>query len=389
MSMQDSRHVHGGNIYRYPEGILDFSANINPLGMPSSVEKAAMEAAAACIHYPEPGSSSLCSRIAAWESREMAGSGCGLIAASQLVCGNGAAELIFTLCRALQPASGICLAPSFAEYAQALSAAGSRTGQIYLREEDGFALTGQAVREQISSVDSGQGPAAGSRLLFLCIPNNPTGLVPDEDVFDHLLKYCRDQGIWLILDACFADLCGERERKACRHMTARTLAYEKGIVLKAFTKSFAMPGLRLGYLMARNEEFLDCLRRQLQPWNVSRVAQMAGEAAVRELEEGTFLSQSLAYIEKEKSYLLEGLHALSGEDGSLVQRIYGHAANYIFFRALGERGRELGRLLAERGVLIRDCSNFPGLEKGYYRIAVRRHEENRRLLEEMTWLSGL
>ena len=126
----------------------------------------------------------------------------------------------------------------------------------------------------------------------------------------------------------------------------------------------------------------------MQPWNVSRIAQAAGIAAAAELASGTFLQESRSYLEKEKAYLLEGFEML--HEKGLVERVYGYAANFIFFRAgtmREKREQDLSLQLLGRNIIIRDCRNYHGLGKGSYRIAVRTHEENRRLLEELTWLS--
>ena len=400
---KNNRHIHGGNIDQYPGSYLDFSANINPLGMPRSVEQAAMEAVKTCVHYPAPFSLKLSRQIAAGESVSLAsGEAEPLVEPEQVVCGNGAAELMYLVCHALRPACGVCFAPAFGEYELALKAADSAVQEVFLKEEDGFALTKEAVLRaleklaylkiqkqgmDITETDEGKVSARRPFMLFLCIPNNPTGLLPSLEIFELLLSGCREQGIWLALDACFSDLCSEQDQQICRRMITQTLTYEKGIIFRAFTKSFAMPGIRLGYMMTCSDPLLTAIRRQMQPWNVSRIAQAAGGAAAEELALGSFLKESRSYLEKEKAYLLDGLENLHKK--GFIDRVYGHAANFIFFRSgrMQEKNEDLCMQLESRKIVIRDCCNYHGLEKGYYRIAVRTHEENRRLLEELSWLS--
>lgn len=387
------RHVHGGDIYGRGE-VLDFSANMNPLGMPETVKQAAQAGAAASEQYPQPYARGLCEKIAAYESVRLqscfekglqgqAGEslqgqagGCkdegGLISAEQVFAGNGAADLIFLLTRALQPEEGIVFSPSFAEYEAALRAEGSTLSLIPFNEENGFALTRREIRSMrrhlAAKSDTG---ASGNTVVFIGQPGNPAGVLIDPERLSELLKICRRFETWLIIDACFVPLLEEEQVHIQEELLAQCLEYERTVVLRAFTKAFAMPGLRLGYLVCRDRSLITRLQEVSQPWSVSLPAAMAGEAA---LDSTGFLTRSRAYISMEKQKLLSGLSALQGR---LIHKIYGHAANYIFFRA--EPG--LDEKLLKYGIMIRNCANFTSLEPGFYRIAVRTEAENDKLLE--------
>lgn len=362
------RHQHGGNIYQYGS-VIDFSANINPLGMPAAVQEAAMQGVIDACHYPEAENRRLVRAIADTEAKN------GInLSDSQIICGNGAAELIFLLCRTIRPKGAILLAPSFAEYAQALQASGSRIEWIHLQEENGFTVTARTLEMMEQRINAGLKTDTPIEMMFICQPNNPTGQLNGEVWMERILAMCRRYHLWLVLDACFLELLEESETAVQHRITDRCLQYNRSLVLKAFTKSFAMAGLRLGYLMGQDEQCMRLMRENLQPWNVSLPAQYAGLAALKEKD---FLKESRKFLTEEKQWLLEELGCV--QESGLIERIYGHTANFIFFRAKKGLAK---KILAHR-ILIRDCSNYQGLTDGYYRIAVRTHEENQQLIKAL------
>ena len=385
------RHVHGGDVYGRGE-ILDFSANMNPLGMPETVKRAAQAGAAASHQYPQPYAHGLCEKIAAYESAKLRNlydrpqSEASIICPEQVFAGNGAADLIFLLTRALQPEEGIVFTPSFAEYEAALRAAGSTLSLIPLDDENEFALT----RHEISSMRRHLAAKAdkisgGKAAVFVGQPGNPTGVLIEPEHLLELLEICQRFEAWLIIDACFVPLLEEAQVRMQEELLLQCLEYERTVVLRAFTKAFAMPGLRLGYLICRDESLITKLQEVSQPWSVSLPAMMAGEAALEEAgehgknnfaESTGYLTRSRAYINIEKQKLLAGLAALPGE---LIQKVYGHAANYIFFRAVPG----LDEKLLKYRIMIRNCANFTSLEEGFYRIAVREEAENDKLLKAL------
>ncbi len=339
------KHIHGGNIYQY-ESILDFSANLNPLGMPEAVKEAAKRGIDASVHYPDPD----CGKLrAALEKREG-------VPAGQIICGNGAAELIFLLAAARRPKRAVLMAPSFAEYGQALEAFGCSCVYDCLQPERGFAPEKEYLRLLTPETD----------MVFLCNPNNPTGLLTERDFLNEVLERCRRNGILLVTDECFLDFTGKKED----YTMVPELSGGGLFVLKAFTKLYAMAGLRLGYGMCADPELLDLMNRLRQPWSVSVPAQEAGCAALLEKE---YERKTVLYVKQEREWLAE---KLSGYPLTL----YPGQANYLFFRS---DITDLKERLIGQGILIRDCSNYVGLEPGYYRIAVRTRRENERLIQAM------
>ncbi len=336
-------HVHGGDVYRNA-GVIDYSANINLKGIPRSVIDAAIEGVKESICYPDVECEELRKALEQEEG----------VPREYIRCGNGAADIIFALVYALRPKKALLLAPSFYEYEQALRASGCEIDYFYLKEEEGF-VPGKDLIEAITP---------DTDMFFICNPNNPTGVLTDRDFLAGLVDRCRECKTCMILDECFIDLTGQQDNYT---MKAYLEKYDRLVILKAFTKLYAMPGLRLGYGLCRNAELMDRLREVSQPWSVSLPAQKAGLAALKEKE---FVKESLAEIGRQKEKLLTGLKELG-------IRIYGHGANYIFFKA----DPDFGRRCLEKKIMVRDCGNYVGLEKGYYRIAVKSEKDNDVLLK--------
>jgi len=334
---------HGGDIYRN-DVRLDFSANVNPLGTPPEVIRAVAASAQRLAVYPDPYCGRLRQKLAALHGAR----------AEEIVCGNGAAELIFQFAAALRPKTALLPVPSFSEYEAALTAAGSDVRFYPLRREDGFAVTEGLLREIT--------PDTGA--LLLCTPNNPTGRSVPPALMERILARCRETGTWLMLDECFLDLT---DTETARSIIPLLLPGDHMLVLRAFTKLYGMAGVRLGYAVCRDAAFLEALCRTVQPWNVSAPAQAAGEAA---LDCGEFVGETLRLIAQEKAYLLRELRALG------IDVLPGDAN---FLMLTGVPGL-CERLLTERQILLRSCANYRGLGPGDCRIAVRTHAENEQLI---------
>ncbi len=369
---------HGGDIY-LQKNCIDFSANINFRGMPDSVRRAAEDAVKASEYYPDPRCTGLREAIAGMEG----------VLPSAIFCGNGAADVIISLVNAVKPRRALLPVPSFYEYRRSLDAVGCEVVPFLLREENGFRLT-EDVLELITP---------DIRMIFLCSPNNPTGLLPGRELSERILRRCEVTKTLLVLDECFMDLTADPERDSMLHRTADS---DSLFVLKAFTKSFAMPGLRLGYGVCRDSSLLRGMEAVSQPWRVSVPAQAAGIAAARLTQPDRHLSdaqrrsalpdgaaQSGAAFPApivEQDYLAASREAIRMNRERMIAelrrmgyRVWDSAANFVFFR--GDPG--LAEKLRKRGILIRDCSNFEGLGDGYYRTAVRSERENEVLLHAL------
>ncbi len=337
--LYNTENPHGGDIYA--GGILlDFSANTNPFGMPEGVKAAVRACIGSLDRYPDPYCRRLVSLIAEKES----------LPKEYVLCGAGAAELIYSFAFSEAPKRVLELAPTFSEYTMPLG--GAKIDRFILREENGFAVGAELI-EFIQKCE----PSA----VFLCSPNNPTGRLIEHEILKSAALLCRERGIRLFLDECFLELASGGESLSPLLSECPEL-----IILRAFTKSFGMAGVRLGYALCSDAALLERMSRTVQPWNISTAAQAAGEAAIKET---AFLEESRRFIQKERS-------RLEIELSRLGLTVFPSDANFLLFKA--EAG--LDERLLEKGIKIRSCSNYHGLTEGYYRIAVRLEYENDLLL---------
>lgn len=342
-----TEYQHGGDIYSQ-EILLDYSANINPLGMPESVKEAVRQAVDHAAVYPD----SCCRRLRAalGEFHQ--------VEPERIICGNGAADLIFQLAYALKPKRALLPAPTFSEYGQALAAAGTEIHLCCLRETDNFRFNLELWKERAEEVRP--------ELTFFCNPNNPTGLAVKKEVLEEMARFCLEQRIFLAVDECFCEFLDDPEGHSILGELGR---FPNVFVLKAFTKIYAMAGLRLGYGICGDPGLVDRLESVRQPWTVSALAQEAGLAALKETD---YVERTRELVRAQRQVLKDGLARLG-------LAVWDSQANYLFFR--GPEG--LKERLAARKVLIRSCANYPGLDGRYYRICVGTEENNRRFLREL------
>lgn len=342
--LYQTNNPHGGDIYD-GQIELDFSANTNPFGTPQGIIDAVQQALPDMHRYPDPYCRKLIQAISEFEN----------VPREYILCGNGAAELIYAYCEAIRPELAVELAPTFSEYALGLQRVGSRVERYALREEQSFELDGDFLR----FLEEKQ-PGA----VFLCNPNNPTGQIIPPELLRKILDFCGAHHIHLFVDECFLDLSDRGES-----LKPLLGSYPNLLILKAFTKSYGMAGIRLGYCMTSNQELLTNMARSVQPWNVSSLAQAAGIAALQERE---FLDKTRELVFSQRAWL-------KGELEALGYRVIESRANYLLFQGPAT----LHEKLREKHIAIRDCGNYHGLGQGWYRIAVRLPEENRRLIQAM------
>ena len=335
---------HGGDIYAGPIA-LDYSANTNPLGVPPAVVAAASAALEKADRYPDPYCRALVKAIAKAEG----------VKPETILCGNGASELIFAFCAAAGLKKAAALAPTFSEYASALKLFGGEMALYPLRQEEGF-LPGDGFLDWLRA----ERPEA----VFLCNPNNPTGRLLPHNLIMDIIGLCKQTNARLFVDECFLELAHGGES-----LKGLLDDFPGLFLLRAFTKSYGMAGLRLGYCFSSDSALLRRMAELTPPWDVSTPAQAAGVAA---LGEGGFLRRAKELIDRERPRLKAALEAMG-------LWVCPSDVNYLLFRGpeslLGD--------LRDKGIALRDCANFPGLGPGWYRMAVRREEENDRLLAAM------
>jgi threonine-phosphate decarboxylase len=342
--------LHGGDIYRFISsgGIqLDFSVNTNPLGIPDMVVEELKKQIADFALYPDPYCRTLRTGLAVYE-----GEG---ISEEDILCGAGASDLIYRLCLSYHPRRVLICAPTFSDYALASQVAGAEVVSHILLEQNNFRLTDtfleKITQDRTNKID----------IVFLCNPNNPTGVLIDPVLLAEIVQKCEKLAILLVVDECFLPFT--KANSLVLSKMPKNLA-----ILKAFTKTFALAGLRFGYLISSNRSLLNMAAHAGPCWNVSVPAQIAALAALGCRQH---VQQANGLIETERSFLSQGLR-------SLGFTVFDSDVNFLLFKI--DSAIALYDALVEKGILIRSCENFHGLDRRYYRIGIKKHEDNETLL---------
>ena len=353
------RADHGGNLRALAEeaglpvgALLDWSASVNPLGVPPRVRAALVDRLESIVHYPDPDASALRERLAVFH---------GLPPGSVLVA-NGETEVIYLAAQAFRPRNALVITPAFSEYAHALRLVECEIKSFPLPESRDFLPEPESV---IQALD-------GSDALILSNPNNPTGsLIPRDDLLK-LIDACEKRGILCLLDEAFIDWVETHSVKEYA-ATSRHL-----LVLRSLTKFYALPGLRVGYAVGAPDRI--ALLRQWQPtWSVNTLAQVAGVAAIDDV---AYRERSLEMLPRAREAFRLALAGVS------AIQVFPSAANFLLLKltAPGWDAPMLRAALLAKGMAVRDGSSFEGLGPGYLRVAVRQEEENARLVEALKTL---
>ncbi len=385
--------MHGGDIYSHKIK-LDFSINVNPLGLPFRAKIAYFRAFKKISNYPDQKCSALSSALSKKPG----------ISAERLVFGNGASELIQAVLGAEKASLVLLFAPCFTGYRKAIEACGARPLYFHLNEECDFGLSERDF-DRLSQTIFQEKPD----FLILTNPNNPNGRLFNVKIVEKIIQLCNNSKVKVLIDQCFIELCDDEQAAdgiaRVTELALQTQAVSAAIyILRAFTKTYAIPGLRLGYCICPNESSASTLKAQLPEWNVSSVAQEVGLAL---LKEDSYLRRARALIRRERKYLSEELKALGfyvcdsdanfllfkddSGSGALPSQVGGESG-------AGEQNSQLSldaplpaslyeKLLKEK-ILIRDCSDYEGLEQGFYRIAVKKHGQNKRLIKAIKKVRG-
>ncbi len=351
-----SSYSHGGNhrevAKRYgfsPDEILDFSANINPWTSSLGIEEIVRVNLKDIYHYPDPQYAELIKQISQYLGVDR----------ENILAGNGSTELIYLAARALLPRRALIFAPTFFEYERALKTCGGEPKFLFLKESRGFSVNIQKIIEATEDVEA----------VFIGNPNNPTGTFFPKEKLLELVKITEEREIALILDESYLDFKypGEslvKEAQETRHL----------LVLRSFTKFFGIAGLRLGYGVG-GRRVIEKMAHFKEPWTVNCLAQAVGayllgnEQKIKEIREA---------VNKEAEFLFGELCRIAG------LKPYPPEANFILVKIETElSSSKLQEDLAKKGILIRDCSNFVGLNDKFFRVAVRKREENLRLIDSL------
>lgn len=355
-----SKHLpeHGGNLtwakkYYQREHLIDFSANINPLGCPEGVYHALLNSYQDLMHYPDPDCTALKGSLEKYFELQ----------ADHILVGNGAVEIIYLICKLLQPRKVVTLAPTFSEYSRAARAVKAEISYCRLIEQaDAFSLDMNKLQEHLEGAD----------LLFLCNPNNPAGNILDQNCLTEVLQLCWRGKTFLVVDESFLDFVQNKEAYSIKKAIH---ANRQLLVLHSLTKFFAIPGLRLGCGLG-NPALIDELSALKDPWNINCIAQTVGKIAV---EDHQFQIKSREFINREREFLRAEINKIP------LFHAFPSTANFLLLKILSKHlnASMVTNQLAEMGILVRNCNTFLGLGEGFIRVAVRTRAENKQLLEAL------
>lgn len=376
---------HGGNIYKVfreknIKEILDYSSNINPYGIPESLKKRITENLEVLERYPDPDYVELRQKLANLNKVNL----------SDIILGNGATEIIFLFMKVINPKKILIVSPTFGEYERAVKATeisgdtvslSSSNGDnknienkkieieyFELKESDDFKLNiGNLKNELENKYD----------LLIICNPNNPTGKFLKLAQTEEILKECNKYDTKLFIDEAFIEFLADGMKESI----INTEENKKNLfVTRAFTKFFAIPGLRLGYGMYFDKELEKKISEKKEPWSVNNFAEMAGSTV---LDDAEYIEKTLKWIAEEKKYMYEKLNEISG------MKVYETEVNFITGKideklfSEGLNVKILREKMLEQGILIRDASNFKFLDERFFRLAIKDRASNERVIEAM------
>ena len=376
---------HGGNIYKIfreknIKEILDYSSNINPYGIPESLKKKITENLEVLERYPDPDYVELREKLANLNKVNL----------SDIILGNGATEIIFLFMKVINPKKILIVSPTFGEYERAVKATeisgdtvslSSSNGDnknienkkieieyFELKESDDFKLNiGNLKNELENKYD----------LLIICNPNNPTGKFLKLAQTEEILKECNKYDTKLFIDEAFIEFLEDGMKESI----INTEGNKKNLfVTRAFTKFFAIPGLRLGYGMYFDKELEQKISEKKEPWSVNNIAEMAGLTVLDDTE---YIEKTLKWITKEKIYMYEKLNEISGIKvyETEVNFITGKIDEKLFSEGLNVK--ILREKMLEQGILIRDASNFKFLDERFFRLAIKDRASNDRVIKAM------
>jgi threonine-phosphate decarboxylase len=357
-------HIHGGNVaraslkYGIPEEeLVDFSANINPLGPSRRINDAIKNKLGLISSYPDPDCRELKTALSDYLG----------IDREYLLMGNGAAELIYLFVRVAGCRRALIPVPTFCEYSLSVLSQGGEVIEVAMDEKNDFSLPVAELVRLIPQVD----------LIFLCSPNNPTGKLVERETIELILDRSLSHGVMVLVDEAFIDFVPQRLSYTMMPQVGHT---SNLVVLYSLTKFFGIPGLRLGAIAAQ----ADLIRRMnaaKDPWNVNVLAQVAGIEGLRDQEH---MQSTNRLVNREKKYLFNSLRGIPG-----LRPIAG-AANFLLVDISGSglSSGELTDLLGRRKVMVRDCQSFTGLADRYLRLAVKTRTENDLLLAALNEILG-
>ena len=356
---------HGGNIYKVfrekkIKNILDYSSNINPFGISKKLKKVIFENLEILEKYPDPDYFELREKIAKKNGVNL----------ENIILGNGATEIIFLIVKVLDPKKVLIVAPTFGEYERAVKNLQDKVEIQYfeLKEKENFIFNQKKFDNIIEK---------NFDLVVICNPNNPTGKFLKKEEMEKILRKCNEKSTKLLVDEAFIEFVENWREETIAH----TKVDKKNLfVIRAFTKFFAIPGLRLGYGICFDKEIICKMNEKKEPWSVNNLAEIAGICVLDDLE---YIKKTENWIKKGKKYMFEKLSKIKEIEvfETEVNFILGKIKDRHFEK--GMDSEKLQEKMLKNGILIRNAENFIFLNKRFFRLAIKDRENNDIVLKKL------
>lgn len=326
--------------------IVPFASNVNPLGISPLARQALIDNVDAISAYPDRDYTVLKQSISKYCGTEP----------DRLVLGNGTSELIALVLKTLQPAKTLIIEPAYSEYGRAAKAAGSSIETYMLKELDDFELDVDSFLKLLQS---------NTDLLIICNPNNPTGKAIPKSEMERIIARCAELDIVVMTDETYVEFVEKPELVSSVSLTKK---YDNLIVLRGVSKFFASPGLRLGYGVTSNQAFLEAAYDGRIPWNINAYAEVASVMFADE----QYISLTNSLIQTERSLIYSALSPRK------TIKVFKPDANFILIKLLKEdlTGSQVFGYCIQKGLMLRDCSDYAGLGSKYIRFCFMKPEQN-------------
>lgn len=339
---------HGGYFGNKETNIIDFSVNINPLGVPSSLINKLEKELSNLITYPEIDGKTAKEILGKYLNKKT----------EQIIFGNGATELIYLFARAIKAPKTLILQPTFTEYERAFKLSGSNIYHFYTYEENNFYINMDELLKSIKEINP--------KVVVLCNPNNPTGVFFEPHELRPLLQAIKENNSYLFIDESFIDFT---EKSSVINLIDEYPIF----ILRSMTKTYGIPGLRLGYGLG-NTEIIQKLNDIKEPWTINSLALKAVETLI---EDEDYYNQTKKWYKSEKEFLLKQLSLINDI------KIFSSEGNFFLCKLKNTTGKDLKKNLLDRGIYIRTCADFEGLDDSFVRFAVRSRNENEKLIHSL------
>lgn len=355
-------YFHGGNVWEFSEkyGIpvdemIDFSISTNPFGAPETALESIRGHLSLIKHYPDPNPE--------WLLRALAK--CAGVKPNNVILGNGSTELIYLFNEVFleDGYDAIIPIPSFSEYKAAIERFGGNINFLRCNSSKNFQLNVEELENKLTKK---------TRAIFLCNPNSPTGVLYDKADILRIIRFAAEKNVLVFLDEDYIDFVDDAKRYS---MVGYANNYNNLFVLRSLTKFFGLAGVRIGYGIG-TPELVSAMNKVKMPWSINSLAMFATEAAINDVD---FIKKSRLLVSQSRKEMLELFRPIPW------LKVYPSETNFLLIEIIqGDlTSTQIKEVLAKKGFLIRDCKDFDGLNNRYFRVTVRRPEENKKLIEQI------